>query len=89
MQIYSYSIPALDYKSIPIYDKHNNVISVLMKNRHRFLTQIFHLLLREGMPYCYNVFLNENNPIYKIDCLFTGIRYTLENFKTQDKIPID
>lgn len=91
MQSYTYSIPASDsfYNSIPIYDKHNHVISVLMKNRHRFLTQVFHLLLREGMPYCYNVFSNENNPIFKIDCLLTGIRYTLENFKTQDNIPIE
>ena len=90
MQIYSYTIPDIDsfYNSIPIYDNHNNVISVIRKNRHRFLTQILHLLLRDGMPYCYNVFSKENKPIYKLDCTFTGIGYTLENYKTRDKIPI-
>jgi hypothetical protein len=90
VQIYSYSIPESDsyYTSIPIYNKDNNVISILMKNRHHFLTQMFHFLLRTGMPYCYNVFSNDNNPIYKIDCLFTGVGYSLQNCETLDKVPI-
>lgn len=90
MQVYSYSIPELDfyYTRIPIYNKDNNVISILMKNRHRFLTQIFHFLLQTGMPYCYNVFSNDNSPIYKIDCLFSGVGYTLQNCEIQGKVPI-
>ena len=90
MQIYLYNIPESDsyYSSIPIYNKDNNVISILMKNRHQFLTQLFHSLLQTGMPYCYNVFSNDNNPIYKIDCLFTGIGYSLQNCETLDKVPI-
>lgn len=90
MQIYSYSIPELDsyYTSIPIYNKDNKIISILKKNRHRILTQLFHMLLRYGMPYCYNAFSIDNHPIYKIDCVFTGIRYTLYSSKASEKIPI-
>ncbi|WP_394191533.1 hypothetical protein [Paenisporosarcina quisquiliarum] len=90
MQSYSYSIPESYsyYTSIPIYNKDNNVICILMKNRHQFLTQLFHSLLELGMPYCYNVFSNDYNPIYKIDCLFTGIGYSLQNRETMDKVPI-
>ncbi len=90
VQIYSYSIPELDtyYTRIPIYNKDKNVISILMKNRHRFLTQLFHLLLRTGMPYCYNAFSIDDNPIFKIDCIFAGVRYTLLNGNTLEKLPI-
>ncbi|MGE7688408.1 tubby C-terminal domain-like protein [Lysinibacillus sp. NPDC097214] len=90
MQIYSYSIPESDFyhTSIPIYNKDNQVISILKKNRHRFLTQLFHMLLRYGMPYCYNAFSIDNHPIYKIDCIFTGVRYTLYSCSTMDKVSI-
>ncbi|MFC9542123.1 hypothetical protein ACFTQ7_19925 [Lysinibacillus sp. NPDC056959] len=90
MQNYSYSIPELDsyYTSIPIYNKDDKVISILKKNRHRMLTQLFHMLLRYGMPYCYNAFSIDNHPIYKIDCVFTGIRYTLYSSKASEKISI-
>ena len=59
-----------------------------MKNRHHFLTQMFHFFLRTGMPYCYNVFSNDNSPKYKIDCLFTGFGYSIQNRETLDKVPI-
>ncbi|WP_419150372.1 hypothetical protein [Lysinibacillus xylanilyticus] len=90
MQIYSYSIPELDscFISFPIYNKDNQVISILKKNRHRFLTQLFHMLLRYGMPYCYNAFSPDNHPIYKIDCVFTGVRYTLHSYSSMDKVSI-
>jgi len=90
LQIYSYSIPELDlyHTSIPIYNKDNKVISILKKNRHRILTQLFHTLLRYGMPYCYNAISIDNNSIYKIDCIFTGIRYTLYSRNAMDKVSI-
>lgn len=90
MQIYSYSIPEFNFyhTSIPIYNKDNKVISILKKNRHRILTQLFHMLLRYGMPYCYNVFSIDNNPIYKIDCIFTGVRYKLYSCNPMDKVSI-
>ncbi|MFJ6208584.1 hypothetical protein [Lysinibacillus sp. NPDC092081] len=90
MQIYSYSIPESDsyYTSIPIYNKDNKVISILKKNRHRILTQLFQMLLRYGMPYCYNAFSIDKSPIYKIDCVFTGVRYTLYSRNTMDKVSI-
>lgn len=90
MPIYSYSIPELNsfYTSIPIYNKDNKAISVIKKNRHRIITQLFHTLLRYGMPYCYNAFSIDNTPIYKIDCIFTGVRYKLYSYHTMDKVSI-
>lgn len=90
LQIYSYSIPELDsyYTSILIYNKDDKVISILKKNRHRMLTQLFHMLHRYGMPYYYNAFSVDNHPIYKIDCVFTGVRYTLYSSKASEKISI-
>jgi len=59
LQIYSYSIPELDsyYTSIPIYNKDNKVISILKKNCHRILTQLFH------GPTAIMLFQIDNHPI--------------------------
>ncbi|KPN96068.1 hypothetical protein [Lysinibacillus sp. ZYM-1] len=90
MQIYSYSIPEFNfyYTSIPIYNKDNQIISILKINRHRILTQLFHMLLRTGMPYCYNAFSIDNKALYKIDCVFTGVRYTLYSNSALKKVAI-
>jgi len=90
MQIYSYSIPEFDFyhTSMPIFNEDKKVICVLKKTRHRILTQLFHILLRTGMPYCYRVTSIDKHPIYKIDCLFTGIRYTLESYNTLKTVSI-
>lgn len=89
--IYSYTVPEfLPYhKSMPIYNEQNEVVYLLKKNRHRFLTQIAHLLLRYGMPYCYQVQTQDKIPIYKIECLFTGFRYTLLDCSTSEKLSIN
>ncbi len=91
LPIYSYTVREFDsyQMSMPIYNEQNEVVYLLKKNRHRFLTQIAHMLLRYGMPYCYQVQTQENIPIYKIDCVFTGFRYTLLNCCTSEKLSIN
>jgi hypothetical protein len=41
------------------------------------------------MPYCYQVQTKDKIPIYKIECLFTGFRYTLLNCSTSEKLSIN
>ncbi|KOS66397.1 hypothetical protein AEA09_16740 [Lysinibacillus contaminans] len=90
MQIYSYSIPESDsfYTRIPIYNEDEKIISIIKKNRHRILTQLFHMLLQSGMPHCYKAISIDNSPIYEIDCVFTGVRYTLHSYNAMNKISI-
>ena len=91
MPIYTYTVPQFVpfRKSMPIYNEDNEVVFLLKKNRHRLLTQIAHWNFRGGMPYCYQVQTPEQNPIYKIECLFTGVRYTLLDGGTGEKLPIN
>uniref|UniRef100_UPI00403F780A tubby C-terminal domain-like protein n=1 Tax=Peribacillus sp. FSL E2-0218 TaxID=2921364 RepID=UPI00403F780A len=81
LPIYSYTVPEfVSYQmNMPIHNEQRELVYLLKKTRHRFLTQIAHMLLRYGMPYCYQVQTQDKIPIYKIECLFTGFRYTLLN----------
>lgn len=90
MASYSYMVPELIsyHTDIPIYNEQNEVIYLLKKNRHRILTLIAHSLLRFGMPFCYQIQTIEKASIYKIDCVFTGFGYTLQNCVTSEIIPI-
>ena len=92
MPIYSYTIPetvSLQTK-ISIYNERNEVIYIIKKTPHRVVTLIVHLLFtRSGLPFCYQTFTKDNVPVYKIDCVFTGFRYTLLDFSTQQIIPIN
>ena len=91
MPIYTYTVPEfVPFRmSLPIYNEQNEVVFLLKKSRHRLLTRIAHWNLRGGMPYCYHIQTQDNNPIYKIECLFTGFRYTLLNGCTGEKLPIN
>ncbi|MEH7074275.1 tubby C-terminal domain-like protein [Neobacillus drentensis] len=90
MSIYTYTVPEyVPFRmTLPIYNEQNEVVFLLKKNRHRLLTQIAHWNFRGGMPFCYQVQTQDQIPIYKIECLFTGIRYKLLNGKTGEKLPI-
>ncbi|WP_155645378.1 hypothetical protein [Peribacillus simplex] len=91
LPIYSYTVPEfVSYQmNMPIHNEQRELVYLLKKTRHRFLTQIAHMLLRYGMPYCYQVQTQDKIPIYKIECLFTGFRYTLLNCSTSEKLSIN
>lgn len=73
---------------IDIKDEQDQTISILRKNRQSVLTLIPHSLLRDGMPFCYRVTAISGTVLYSINCLMTGIQYTLKTSHSEEKISI-
>lgn len=91
MNIYLYTIPEQEtqHTSIPVYDEDRQTAFVLRKSPHRLLNNVLHHMSKVGMPYCYMAISPDDRPIFKVDCPFSGVGYTIQSMNSQKKNKIE
>ncbi len=91
MNIYLYTIPdeETQHTNIPVYDEDRQTAFVLRRSPHRLLNSVLQHMTKAGIPYCYMAVSPDDRPIFKIDCPFSGVGYTIQSMHSQKKNKIE
>lgn len=78
MPRYTYRVPGTVFLSttMPIIHEHGGTSFAMQKQPHGVIAKIVNDALITGLPYCYQIVNEYEQPLYSIDCKFPGIGYT-------------
>lgn len=90
MELYNYQVNEKVHIStiIPIINENEETVFVIRKKQHKFFARIAHNSLRGGLPYCYKIANENEEPLYTIDCIFPGIGYKITDHLSSQTVSI-